>query len=196
MVGQFTTVLHLLQELNRENYADKLRESYICTMQVSAKALKWLLRVYPPFFFQRIWIKRIHPDFRQIDIKVNKSLLNKNINGTIFGGTIFAAVDPIHTLLLDQIFRREGVKKMITWLKSAKIEYLKPAARSLHFSIRITEQDIQSALTDVKVSGKVVKVFEILIYDRDGLLCARSSNEIYIRDLSKQRNQDEFQINS
>ncbi|WDF69972.1 YiiD C-terminal domain-containing protein [Sphingobacterium oryzagri] len=145
--------------------------------------------------FQRIWIKRIHPDFRQIDIKVNKSLLNKNINGTIFGGTIFAAVDPIHTILLDQIFRREGITKMVTWLKSAKIEYLKPAAKSLHFSIRITEDDVQSALQEVKAAGKVVKTFEISIYDRTGLLCARSTNEIYIRDLSKKQQPDKIPTN-
>lgn len=120
-----------------------------------------------------------------MDIKINKSLLNRNINGTIFGGTIFAAVDPIHTLLLDQIFRREGIKKTVTWLKSAKIEYLKPAAKSLHFSVRIPEQDIQTAIQEVKAAGKIVNTFEILLYDRDGLLCARSSNEIYIRDLSR-----------
>lgn len=156
-------------------------------MQLAPKALKWLLRFYPPFLFQRIWVKKIWPDFRQMDVKINKSLLNKNINGTIFGGTIFASVDPIHTLLLDQIFRRSGIRKTVTWLKSAKIDYLKPAAKSLHFSVRISESEIQEALLAIEKSGKVVQVFEILIYDRDGLLCARSTNEIYIRDLSVPR---------
>lgn len=183
MEGQFTTLLHLLQELNIHTLGEKHLEFYICRMQLSPKALKWVLCFYPPFFFQRIWVKKIYPDFRQLDLKIQKSVLNRNSNGTIFGGTIFASVDPIHTLLLDQIFRRKGIKKTVTWLKAAKIEYLKPGRKSLHFSIRISEEDIDKALKAVKENGKVVQEFEILIYDVDGLLCARSTNEIYIRDL-------------
>ncbi len=118
---------------------------------------------------------------------IQKSLFNRNSNGTIFGGTIFASVDPIHTLLLDQIFRRKGITKTVTWLKAAKIEYLKPGRKSLHFSIRISEDDLDKALEAVKKNGKVVQEFEILIYDVEGLLCARSTNEIYIRDLSAPR---------
>ncbi|WP_052071960.1 YiiD C-terminal domain-containing protein [Sphingobacterium deserti] len=156
-------------------------------MRLSPKVLKWLLRCYPPFFFQRIWVKKIYPDFQQMDIKISKSLLNRNLNGTIFGGTIFASVDPIHTLLLDQIFKRKDIKKTVTWLKSAKISYLKPAAKNLIFSVKIAKEDVQKALDEVKTSGKVVREFEISIYDQAGVLCATSINEIYIRDLSAAR---------
>ncbi|KGE15911.1 translation elongation factor P (EF-P) [Sphingobacterium deserti] len=122
-----------------------------------------------------------------MDIKISKSLLNRNLNGTIFGGTIFASVDPIHTLLLDQIFKRKDIKKTVTWLKSAKISYLKPAAKNLIFSVKIAKEDVQKALDEVKTSGKVVREFEISIYDQAGVLCATSINEIYIRDLSAAR---------
>ncbi|MFD2595679.1 PaaI family thioesterase [Sphingobacterium griseoflavum] len=153
-------------------------------MQLSPKALKWVLRFYPPFFFQRIWVKRVYPDFRQLDMKIHKSLLNRNSNGTIFGGTIFAAIDPIHTLLFDQIFRRKGIKRTVTWLKSARIEYLKPGRKSLYFSVRISDEELNRALQAITESGKLVQTFEVLIYDANDTLCARSANEIYIRDLS------------
>jgi acyl-coenzyme A thioesterase PaaI-like protein len=166
---------------------DNRWEFYICIMQLSPKVLKWLLRCYPPFFFQRIWVKKIYPDFQQMDIKISKSILNRNLNGTIFGGTIFSAVDPVHTLLLDQIFKRKNIKRTVTWLKSAKISYLKPAAKHLVFTVKIDEQDVQQALEEVTKFGKVVREFEIYIYDQTGVLCARSTNEIYIRDLSRPR---------
>ncbi|SMG28338.1 DUF4442 domain-containing protein [Sphingobacterium psychroaquaticum] len=161
------------------------QESYFCGMElsVSAKTLKWLLRFYPPFLFQRVWIEKIQPDYKQADIRVFKSLLNINGNRSIFGGTIFSSIDPIHTLLLNQIFKQQGIHKTVAWLKSAKIDYIKPAKKSLSFSIKLHDEDISSALADVKNNGKVVKTFVIDIFDKDGLLCAQSQNEIYIRDL-------------
>ena len=153
-------------------------------MQLSAKTLKWLLRLYPPFLFQRIWVKKIEADFKQMDIKIFKSILNINSNKTIFGGTIFSSIDPVHTLLLDQIFKRQGIKNTVAWLKSAKIDYIKPGRKTLSFSIIIEDTDVDMALSEVKLHGKVVKTFEIDIFDKDGLLCAHSLNEIYIRDLS------------
>ena len=152
-------------------------------MLLSPKALKWVLRIYPPFFFQQIWIKKVHADFKRVDIKVVKSIFNINSNRSIFGGTIFSSVDPIHTLLFDQIIRRRGVKRTVTWLKSAHIEYLKPAHKSLFFSIILDDEEIENALQEVYNTGKVVKTFEIDIFDSHGHLCAKSYNEIYIRDL-------------
>ncbi|WP_437918190.1 DUF4442 domain-containing protein [Sphingobacterium sp. LRF_L2] len=153
-------------------------------MQLSPKALKWILRFYPPFFFQRIWVKKVYPEFKQLDIEVRKSIFNKNSNGTIFGGTIFSAVDPIHTLLIDQILKKRGISKTVTWLKSAKIDYIKPASKHLLFSICIDDRDIQSILECISKTGKVEKSFAIKIIDQDGLVCAKSHNEIYIRDLT------------
>ncbi len=153
-------------------------------MRLSPKVLKWVLRFYPPFFFQRIWVRKVYSDFRRMDLKITKSFLNINANKTIFGGTIFAAVDPIHTLLLDQILQRKDVQSTVTWLKSAKIEYLKPARKNLLFSITINEIDIQDTLSQINRNGKVVKTFTIEIRDSEEQLCARSLNEIYIRDLT------------
>ena len=82
-------------------------------MKVSEKTLKWVMRFYPPFFFQRIWVQRFHPGFTGVDVKISKSLLNRNYNASIFGGTIFAAADPFYALLFDQLFRRRGDRKSV-----------------------------------------------------------------------------------
>ncbi len=66
-------------------------------MVVSENVLKWALRFYPPLLFQRIWVIRFEKDFKGVSVKINKSLINNNYNNSIFGGTIFAAADPIFT---------------------------------------------------------------------------------------------------
>lgn len=151
-------------------------------MVVSEKTLKWGLCLYPPLLFQRIWVKRFHKGFRGVDVKINKSLFNKNYNGSIFGGTIYAATDPFYALLFDQLLRREGFKVRV-WLKSASIQYLKPGHGDLFFTINVTEDMLNEAIEAMNTTGKFVKAYPMEITNAAGELCATVMNEIYVRNL-------------
>jgi acyl-coenzyme A thioesterase PaaI-like protein len=153
-------------------------------MKVSAKVLKWVLRFYPPLFFQRIWIQRFDKNFKSVEVKIFKSILNTNYNNSIFGGTIFAASDPFYAILFDQILAIRGFKTRV-WLKSASIQYLKPGHSNLYFKIEISEIDIEEAIHVLNTIGKFVKAFPLEIYNKKGELCAIVNNEIYIRNLYK-----------
>ncbi|MDQ1138841.1 DUF4442 domain-containing protein [Pedobacter agri] len=151
-------------------------------MIISQNTLKWVMRFYPPLFFQRIWVKKFEDDFRSCTVKLSKSFLNKNYNGSIFGGTIYAATDPFYALLFDQLMQRRGFKVRV-WLKSASIQYLKPGRSSLYFTIRVTDEMIAEAEDALKTVGKFVKAFPMEITDKNGVLCATVMNEVYIRNL-------------
>lgn len=151
-------------------------------MIVSPKTLKWVLRFYPPLFFQRIWILKFGDNFRSVSVKINKSFLNINYNKTIFGGTIFAASDPFFAILFDQILTKKGFKVRV-WLKSAHIQYLKPGNTNLYFKIQLTEADVLEAQTALKTAGKFIKTYPIEIYNKQGVMCALVQNEVYIRNL-------------
>lgn len=153
-------------------------------MKLSPFSLKWVLRTYPPFLFQRIWVKNISKDFTEADVKIYKSFLNINSNKTLFGGTIFSSLDPMHSILMDQILKRKGLKKTVAWLKSAQINYLKPGTTNLNFKIKISEKDIDEAFLTIKHNGKIVKTFTTEIFDNNGNKCVVCQNEIYIRDLT------------
>lgn len=153
-------------------------------MKVSANTLKWALRFYPPLFFQRIWVLKFGHDFKSAEVKISKSLLNKNYNKTIFGGTIFSATDPFYALLFDQIFRKKGFKTRV-WLKSASIQYLKPGNTDLYFKITVSDEDIKEAEIALNTVGKFVKTFPMEILNKHGEICAHVNNEVYLRNLYK-----------
>ncbi|MBE9583665.1 DUF4442 domain-containing protein [Mucilaginibacter sp. JRF] len=152
-------------------------------MVVSENTLKWAMRFYPPLLFQRIWLKKVEPGFTGLSVRINKSILNKNYNKTIFGGTIFAAADPFYPVLFHQLFSHKGYK-VIAWLKSSAIQYLKPARTDLNFSIKLTDNDIALVERDLKYNGKHVKTYAIDMYDINNELCVSLTNEIYLRDLN------------
>jgi hypothetical protein len=151
-------------------------------MIVSEKVLKWGLCFYPALFFQRIWVRRFHTGFRGVDVKISKSILNKNYNNSIFGGTIYAATDPFYVLLFDQLLQRRGFR-IRCWLKSASIQYIKPGRSTLYFTIYVTDEMLDEAITALTTTGKFVKAYPMEVMDKDGNLCATVSNEVYIRNL-------------
>ena len=105
--------------------------------KLTPKNAKWILNLYPPFLFNRIRIQSISSDFTDVKVIIKKSIWNKNLAGTIFGGTLFSAADPFIAVMYWQIFDIRFHKKIIVWLKSAEIHYKIPAdsAISLHFKI-------------------------------------------------------------
>lgn len=152
-------------------------------MSVSAFWLKWGLRFYPPLFFQRIWVVSMAADFKAARVSISRSLLNRNYNSSIFGGTLFAATDPFLPVMFHQIFISKGYK-VIAWSKSAQIQFLKPAATNMHFNVILSETAIESAERILTTDGKFTGLFNIDIYNKAGEICVTVTSEVYIRDLN------------
>ena len=151
-------------------------------MTISQNALKWVMRLYPPLLFQRIWVQRFEGEFKSCTVKINKSFLNKNYNGSIFGGTIYAATDPFYALLFDQLMQRKGFKVRV-WLKSASIQYIKPGRSNLYFTISLTDEMIDEAEIALRTVGRFVEAYPMELTNKSGETCATVMNEVYIRNL-------------
>jgi hypothetical protein len=152
-------------------------------MKISENSLKWLMRLYPPMLFQRIWVQKINKGFTGIDIKINRSFVTSNLGKSTFGGTLFSATDPFYALLFGQIMQHRGLR-ITVWLKSAKINYLKPAHSDLFYSLHITPEMILEMENTLMSDGKFIKEYPIEIYDKSGELCVTAINEVYIRNLN------------
>jgi len=149
-------------------------------MNYSNTLITWLLRLYPPLFFNRIWLISFSADYKTCKVKIFKSLFNINFNGTIFGGTIFSAADPFYALCYYQLLSKRGYKVQ-TWLKSASIQYKKPASKSLYLNFYIPDEDILEALKSLNEIGKFTKWYEIPIVDKYGEVYAIAKTEVYVR---------------
>ena len=92
--------------------------------------LKLILNLYPPLFFNRIRVKKISLDFKEINVVLKKSIFNINFHKTIFGGSIFSACDPNFPSMYYNIFKLKN-KKLIIWVKDAEIKYIQPATSNI-----------------------------------------------------------------
>jgi len=139
-----------------------------------------MLNLYPPLLCQRIRILDIAPGFTACRVRVAKSVLTRNLFGTTFGGTIFAAADPIHAILYWQVFARRG-RSVQAWLKSARIEYRKPAATALTLKFELSQQDLTDAESALDRNGRFARSFRTEAIDTQGHVCAVVETEVYLR---------------
>ena len=152
--------------------------------------LKLLINYFPPLLINRIRIRRISSDFREMDVVVRKSLLNRNLGGAIFGGSIFSAADPYMALMYWQALAHRGLK-CEAWLKAAEIRYRKPSTTDLRYEFRLTEADIEEAIEAVKTEGRFQKWHDIIAVNKQGETCAEIKTQVYLR-LAKGKSRSNF----
>ena len=156
-------------------------------MQVPKFLLKTVLNLFPPLLFNRIVLKEVSDDFLEMRVVLRRALFNMNFHKTIFGGSIFSACDPYFPTMYYHIFANKG-RKLIIWLKSAEIQYLRPADSSLKLHFKITEDDIKLAEETLNKKGKFEIWHTVDAINKKGIVCARAKMLDYLRDDKKKEN--------
>lgn len=141
---------------------------------------KWMLNLYPPLLFNRIRILDFGRDFRSCRVRVARSLLTRNLNGTTFGGTIFSAADPFYAVMFWQIFAHRG-ERVQAWLRTAEIRYQRPAATALTLDFQLSDADVGEATERLDREGRFVRRFQTAAVDRNDEICAEIETEVYLR---------------
>ena len=147
---------------------------------LSARRTRWLLNFFPPWLIQGIRIVELDPAFRRCVVRVRRSRLTANLQGTTFGGTIFCAADPIFAILYWQILAHRGIHAH-AWLRGASIRYLAPAATALTLEFALSEDDVARALSAIEREGRYARKHLVEARDASGVVCAVAETEVYLK---------------
>ena len=80
----------------------------------------------------------ISSDWREVHLRLSLSWKTRNYVGTIFGGSIYAAADPILMLQLMKILGKDYV----VWDKSAAVRFRRPAKTAIFMQFLVEEEII------------------------------------------------------
>ena len=64
------------------------------------KFLRWRFNWYPAYRRCGARITRIAEDMTEIDVRLPLNRATRNIHGTIYGGAIYSALDPLHAVMV------------------------------------------------------------------------------------------------
>jgi hypothetical protein len=116
-------------------------------------------------------------DFREIRVKLPLSWRTRNYVGTLFGGSIYASVDPMYMIMLIHLLGRDYV----VWDKAATIRFRKPGRTTLFATFRVDEAELD-AIRAATLSGEPIdRTYNIDLIDSEGTVHASVEKVIYIR---------------
>jgi len=109
-------------------------------------------------------IIHVSKDLMKVDIKLPLSWKNSNYVNTIFGGSMFAAVDPIPMVQLINILG----DKYVVWDKSAQIRFKRPAKTTLYASFQYDSEEVEHIKKKVSDEGEIEIVKRTVLTNKEG----------------------------
>ncbi len=105
-----------------------------------SRSFRWMMNFWPCYQGSGGRITRIAGDWSEVRVELKLSLRTRNYVGTIFGGSLHAAVDPIYMLML---IHRLG-PGYIAWDKAATIRLRKPGRCTLTASFKVDDTEVEA----------------------------------------------------
>lgn len=122
-------------------------------------------------------VEYIAPDWSELRVRLPLSWRTRNYVGTIFGGSIYAAVDPFLMLMLIE---RLG-QGFVVWDKAATVRFRRPGTRTLRATFRLSDDDVAEIRAAVDAAGGALdRAWTIDLVDPDGEVCASVEKVIYV----------------
>lgn len=140
------------------------------------RLLRWKVNLFPAYRGTGARVTYIAGDFHEVRIRLPLSWRSRNLVGTIFGGSLYGAVDPIYMIMLIRLLGPE----YIVWDKSAEIRFLKPGRTTLHATFKIDEEEL-SAIRKATEEGPVDRTYQVELLDAESVSHVAVTKTIYIR---------------
>jgi acyl-coenzyme A thioesterase PaaI-like protein len=132
---------------------------------------------FPAYFGSGAHVVHIAGDWREIHVALPLSVRTRNYVGTIFGGSMYAAVDPVYMLMLIKNLGPDYV----VWDREARIRFLKPGRSTLHARFRIEAAELEAIRAGLETTRSIDRVYQVELVDAAGTICAAVEKTLYVR---------------
>jgi len=101
----------------------------------------------------------------------------RNYVGTIFGGSLYGAVDPFYMLML---IKRLG-PDFVVWDKAATIHFKKAGRETLRARFSVPDAELAVIRAALETRRSVDRTYSVDLVDSSGTVCASVEKVVYIR---------------
>jgi acyl-coenzyme A thioesterase PaaI-like protein len=141
------------------------------------RMLRWGFNLFPAYRATGARVEYVAHDFREVRIRLPLSLRTRNYVGTIFGGSMYGAVDPVYMLMLIRTLGPEYV----VWDKSASIRFRKPGRTTLFARFVLDEAELDAIHAATADGSSTDRVYRVELVDAEGVVHAEVEKTLYVR---------------
>lgn len=143
----------------------------------SARAVRRVMNLWPPFLFSGIRVLEIADDWRFARVVLRKRWYNANYVGTHFGGSLFAMTDPFWMIPTLRCLGSD----YIVWDKAAEIEFIAPGRADVFAEFHMTDAILNGIRAATAGGEKYLIWCETEVKTASGELVARVRKQLYVR---------------
>src|SRR5712692_7940258 len=128
-----------------------------------SRLLRWKFNLFPAYRGTGGRVTYIAGDFREVRVRLPLSWRTRNYVGTIYGGSLYGAVDGVYMVMLSRIRGPEYT----VWDKAATIRFRKPGRSTLYARFVISEGEIATIRELAATAPSIDRVYTVDLVDAD-----------------------------
>jgi acyl-coenzyme A thioesterase PaaI-like protein len=121
-------------------------------------------------------ITYIAADLREVRVRLPCNWKTRNYVGTVFGGSMYGAVDPIYMVMLIKLLG----PAYVVWDKAAAIRFRRPARAALYATFRLPEAETEAIKVALRELPSVDRHYRVELVDGAGTVHAEVDKTLYI----------------
>jgi acyl-coenzyme A thioesterase PaaI-like protein len=145
------------------------------------RLLRFAFNFYP--CYRRTGARLVYAadDYSEVRVKLPLNWKTRGYWGTLFGGSMYGAIDPVLVVMLA---RRLG-PDYVVWDKSATIEFKKPGRGALYARFRVEDEEVAELRRAIDRDGKTERTWAVELTDAAGTVHAAFTKTLYLRRRDK-----------
>jgi acyl-coenzyme A thioesterase PaaI-like protein len=147
---------------------------------ITTRLLRWKFNFFPAYRGTGARITYIAKDWREVRVKLPLNWRTRNYVGTIYGGSIYGAIDPIYMVMLIRLLGHE----YIVWDKSASITFKRPGKSTLYANFIISKAETEEIIKVLTQQTSIERIYQVEMIDLKEVVHANIVKTIYIRHRS------------
>jgi acyl-coenzyme A thioesterase PaaI-like protein len=143
---------------------------------VPAGLARFLMNVAPCIRSSGGRVMALSRDFRHLQVRLKLTWLTRNLVGTIYGGSMYSAIDPFYMLMLMRILGPDYV----VWDKACTIRFKRPARETLFADFHIDDRMLAEIRETVERDGEGTFTWPVALQGSAGTVYAEFDKVLYV----------------
>jgi acyl-coenzyme A thioesterase PaaI-like protein len=144
---------------------------------VHTRLMRLGFNLYPAYRGTGGRITYIADDLHEIRVRIPLSLRTRNYVGTIFGGSMYGAVDPVYMVMLIRLLG----PGYVVWDKAASIRFRRPGRTTLYARCVLLPEELAEIRAATAGGAAIERTWSIPLTDAEGTVHAVVEKVIHIR---------------
>jgi acyl-coenzyme A thioesterase PaaI-like protein len=142
----------------------------------ASKLDRYKFNFFPAYRGTGARVLYIADDYCEMRVKIPLNWRTRNYVGTIYGGSMYAGIDPIYMLMLIKTLGSEYV----VWDKAATIRFKRPGKETLFAEFLLTQEELDEIKVILQSKKSVDRVYNVQLKDKKGKVHCIIEKTLYI----------------